>query len=161
MLFESTKTLLQSILLGLETGDESRWEDDIESGNTCLFEMHQMSGPLHRAYRTDSLNTGFASQSGIHERLSRAMQHVRSMVIAIRHRDRETALQSGTCALVEMNGVRPVPSSVSASGRAPADKGPSRAPRPQGAAAGRGVRTLAAGRSSTPNRKAGRVGRPS
>jgi hypothetical protein len=49
MLYESTKGLLQSILLSLETGDDSRWDDQTESGNAILFEMHQMSGSLYKA----------------------------------------------------------------------------------------------------------------
>lgn len=102
MLYDSTKTLLQTILRVLETDDESRWDDQNESGNACLYEMHQMSGPLYKAYRTD--NTNSVLQSRLPEKLNRAMPHVRSMVIAIRHRDRARALQSGKAALAEMNG---------------------------------------------------------
>ena len=51
MLYDSTKSLLQSILRSLETGDETRWDDQTESGNACLYEMHQMSGPLYKAYK--------------------------------------------------------------------------------------------------------------
>jgi hypothetical protein len=105
MLYDSTKTLLQSILRVLETGDESRWDDQVESGNAFLYEMHQMAGPMYRAYRTDSVNTNSAAQKGHHEKLYRAMPHARSMVIAIRHRDRGGALASGKAALAAMNGV--------------------------------------------------------
>jgi len=45
MLYESTKTLLGSILRSLEAGDPTTWDDQIESGNECLYEMHQMSVP--------------------------------------------------------------------------------------------------------------------
>lgn len=107
MLYDSTKTLLQSILRVLETGDESRWDDQIESGNACLYEMHQMAGPMYKAYRTDSGNANSVAQSSLPEKLYRAMPHVRSMVIAIRHRDRTSALDSGKAALAEMNGARP------------------------------------------------------
>jgi hypothetical protein len=101
MLYDSTKTLLQSIMRALETGDESRWDDQTESGNACLYEMHQMSGPQYKAYRTDAFNV---AQSSLPGRLNRAMPHVRLMVIAIRHRNRASAIENGHSALAEMNG---------------------------------------------------------
>jgi len=104
MLYESTKSLLQSILLSLETGDETRWDDLTESGNACRYEMHQMSGPQYMAYRSDKRNANSALQGTLPEKLVRAMPHVRLMVIAIRHKDQIRALESGTAALAEMNG---------------------------------------------------------
>ncbi|MGO9969673.1 MAG: hypothetical protein ACLPY2_20620 [Bryobacteraceae bacterium] len=104
MLYDSTKNLLQSILLSLETGDETLWDDQTESGNACLYEMHQMSGRLYKAYKSDSLNAHSVVQSSLPEKLNRAMPHVRTMVIAIRHRDHSRALESGKAALAEMNG---------------------------------------------------------
>jgi hypothetical protein len=106
MLYDSTKGLLQSILRSLETGDETRWDDHTESGNECLYEMHQMSEPRYKAYRSDGINANSLVQSTIPDKLSRAMPHVRTMVIAIRHKDQPRALQSGKAALAEMNGVR-------------------------------------------------------
>ena len=103
MLYNSTRSLLQSILLSLEANDETRWEDHIESGNTCLYEMHQMSGSLYKAYRSDSLGSNSAVQIALPEKLKRAMPHVRTMVIAIRHKDQIRALKSGKAALAEMN----------------------------------------------------------
>lgn len=107
MLYDSTKGLLQSILASLETGDGTRWDDQNESGNACLYEMHQMSGPLYRAYRSDSPNANLPGQSSLPEKLNRAMPHVRLMVIAIRHRDRTGAIERGKAALVEMNRTSP------------------------------------------------------
>ena len=106
MLFDSTKSLLQSIVQSLEAGDETRWDDQTELGNACLYEMHQMSGALYKAYRSDSLNANSAAQSGLPEKLKRAMPHVRTMVIAIRHKDQMRALAGGRAALAEMNGIR-------------------------------------------------------
>ena len=108
MLYDSTKSLLQSILWSLETGDETRWDDQTESGNACLYEMHQMSGALYKAYKSDSLNANSLVQSTLPDKLNRAMPHVRTMVIAIRHRDQPRALESGKAALAEMNGLIPV-----------------------------------------------------
>ena len=112
MLYDSTKNLLQSILRSLEAGDEIRWEDQAESGKSCLYEMHQMSGTLYRAYKVDSLNANSLAQSSHPEKLNRAIPHVRMMVIAIRHKDQDRALESGKAALAEMNGTGPSRSSV-------------------------------------------------
>lgn len=107
MLYDSTKNLLQSILQSLETGDETRWDDRIESGNACLYEMHQMSGALYKAYRFDSVSANSLRQGSLPEKLNRAMPHVRMMVISIRHKDQSRALESGKAALAELNGATP------------------------------------------------------
>ena len=103
MLYESTRGLLQSILQSLEAGDQARWDDQTESGNACLYEMHQMAGPLYKAYRSDNLNANSRAQVGFPQKLTRAMPHARMMVIAIRHKDRDLAIESGKAALAEMN----------------------------------------------------------
>ena len=103
MLYESTKGLLRSILSSLERGDGNRWDDQTESGIACLYEMHQMSNPLYKAYRYESTNATLPGQSSLPEKLNRAMPHVRTMVIAIRHKDQSTALESGKAALEELN----------------------------------------------------------
>ena len=103
MLYDSTKTLLRTILQSLERADQA-WDDHVESSKACLYEMHQMSRPLYKAYRSDSPTASSPSQSSLPVKLNLAMPHVRSMVIAIRHKDRTTAIQSGKAALAEMNG---------------------------------------------------------
>jgi hypothetical protein len=110
MLYDSTKSLLQSILQSLETVEEAGWDDQTESGNSCLYEMHQMSGSLYQPYRADRLNANSRAESGLPEKLSRAIPHVRTMVIAIRHKDQARALESGKAALAEMNVVPLIPS---------------------------------------------------
>jgi hypothetical protein len=111
MLYESTKSLLQTILRSLETGDDTGWDDQTESGNSCLYEMHQMSGSLYKPYRPDRLNPHSLAQSTLPDKLTRAIPHVRTMVIAIRHKDQTRALESGKAALAEMNGTsRSIPS---------------------------------------------------
>jgi hypothetical protein len=110
MLYDSTKNLLQSILCSLEAGDDNRWDDQTESGNACLYEMHQMSRPLYKAYRPDAQHATSLAQSSLPQKLNRAMPHVRLMVIAIRHRERSQALESGKAALAEMNRISlPIP----------------------------------------------------
>ena len=106
MLYDSTRNLLQGILRSLETDDQTGWDDQTESGNACLYEMHQMAKPLYKAYKSDSLRTDSLVQKTLHDRLGRAMPHVRTMVIAIRHKDQPRALESGKTALAEMNGIR-------------------------------------------------------
>jgi hypothetical protein len=104
MLYESTKNLLQSILWSLETGDENRFDDQTESGNSCLYEMHQMSKSLYKPYKSDGKNATALAQGNLPGKLTRAIPHVRTMVIAIRHKDEAQALESGRAALAEMNG---------------------------------------------------------
>jgi hypothetical protein len=124
MLYDSTKNLLQSILQSLETGDEALWDDQTESGNACLYEMHQMSGRLYKAYKSDNLNAHSVVQSSLPEKLHRAMPHVRTMVIAIRNKDQSRALVSGKAALAEMNGVNPsTPSGHSTESRTESTEG--------------------------------------
>jgi len=103
MLYESTKSLLQSIVQSLEIGDQTRWDDRTESGNACLYEMHQMCKPLYKPYESDRPNANSAGQSAIPESLSRAIPHVRTMVIAIRHKDQTRAIASGRAALAALN----------------------------------------------------------
>jgi len=92
MLYHSTKILLRSIVQSLETADESVWDDHIESGKECLYEMFQMTGPGATAMpHTD------ASQ-----KLSRAIPHMKLMLRAIRKKDQITAMAHGKAALAEM-----------------------------------------------------------
>lgn len=93
---------MRSIVQCLAGNDEVAWDDQIESGRECLYEMHQMT-------RAPSL----LDESSYHRwpanipdlgKLHRAMPHVKEMVTAIQHRDQTTALHSGKAALAEMNG---------------------------------------------------------
>jgi hypothetical protein len=102
VLQESTKTLLQSILRSLETAGEAGWDDRLESGSQCLYEMHQMTRPSYRAYRMDRLDAKWPAHIPDCHKLSRAMPHVKAMVTAIRHRDQARALQSGKLAIAEL-----------------------------------------------------------
>ena len=105
MLYDSTKSLLQSILRSLETVDDTGWDDQTESGNACLYEMHQMSVSLYTAYKRDAKNANSLVQTNLPVKLARAIPHVRRMVIAIRHKDQARALEGGKAALAEMNGI--------------------------------------------------------
>ncbi|HUI57885.1 MAG TPA: hypothetical protein VLY04_23070 [Bryobacteraceae bacterium] len=103
MLCDSTKALLESILKSLETPGQAEWDDHLESGNQCLYEMHQMTRPAYRAYKTTSSDK-WPTHVPDSQRLNRAMPHVKLMVRAIRRKDRVTAVASGRAALAEMNG---------------------------------------------------------
>ncbi len=96
MLFESTTLLLQNIVHSLEDGDERNWDDHLEYGNQCVYELFQMSRPERRKYS--------GPVATVFERCSRAIPHVRLMNRAIRQRDRATAIASGRAAVLEMNG---------------------------------------------------------
>jgi len=108
MLFESTKTLLRSIVQSLENGDTTVWDDRLESGLQCQYELHQMSRSSTRAYKVGSVP--------IADRAIRAIPHVRSMTIAIRKRNQVAALESGRMAVVELEEAnnRPRPANVPA-----------------------------------------------
>jgi hypothetical protein len=108
MLFESTRILLRGIVQSIEKGDLATWDDHLESGIQCLYELHQMSRPASRAYKTD-----VKSQAGgpVSDRAVQAIPHVKLMVSAIRRKDQSAALVAGRAAVVEMNGMvgpRPV-----------------------------------------------------
>ena len=106
MLCDSTKILLQAIIHSLETPEPAGWDDQIESGKQCLYEMHQMTRPSYRAYKTagsDKWPSHVPDGAG----LTRALPYVKAMVSAIRRKDRMMAVQSGNAALAEMNGSRP------------------------------------------------------
>jgi hypothetical protein len=92
MLYKSTKTLLRSILQSLEDADEIAWDDHIESGKECLYEMFQMTGP----------GATPAADVPVSENLSTAIPHVKSMLSAIRRRDRAMAVEHGKAAFAAM-----------------------------------------------------------
>ena len=92
MLYSSTKTLLRSILQSLEGGGEVGWDDQNESGKECLYEMFQMTGP----------GVTPAAAASVRGNLSRAIPHVKSMMTAIRRRDRATAVEHGKAAFAAM-----------------------------------------------------------
>ena len=92
MLYIRTKTLLRNIIQSLETANEGGWDDQIESGKECLYEMYQMSRP-GVASSVDRL----ASQ-----KLGRAIPNVKLMLGSIRRRDRVTAIEMGRAAIAEL-----------------------------------------------------------
>jgi hypothetical protein len=96
MVYDSTKILLRSIVLSLEAKNEAEWDEHIESGRECLYEMHQMTRTLCVA------STRPVGRSPHVERLHRAMPHVKNMVGAMRRKDHATALESGKAALAEL-----------------------------------------------------------
>lgn len=104
MLCESTKTLMRTILHSLDAPDQTGWDDPIESGNQCLYEMHQMTRPSYRAYKTTG-SEKWPSHLPDLAALNRAMPHVKAMMSAIHHKNRTMAIQSGNAALAEMNGI--------------------------------------------------------
>jgi hypothetical protein len=100
MLYDSTKTLLRTIIQSLETTDEVAWQDQIESAQNCVFEMHQMNHAL--AMVSEGVKKRLPVANPHCEKLDRAMPHVKTMMTAIRRRDQSAALESGRLALAEM-----------------------------------------------------------
>ncbi|SRR6266567_842881 len=102
MLYDSTKSLLRGILQSLETPNGVGWDDQVESGKQCLYEMHQMARPEYKGYRTEGPNGKPAGPVPVSAKVTRAIPHVKVMVHAIRRKDQATALESGKAALAEM-----------------------------------------------------------
>ena len=92
MLYHSTKTLLSTILQSLERADDIAWDDHIESGKECLYEMAQMS--------TQAVASAVDRQAS--QKASRAIPHVKLMMSAILRRDRAEAMEHGRAAFATM-----------------------------------------------------------
>jgi len=102
VLYHSTKTLLRSILESLEKADEAQWDDRLEFGNQCLYEIHQMTRQSYQPYKKDSPNVQWLSQIPDFERAKQAMPYVKLMMRAIHRRDQVAALESAKAALAAM-----------------------------------------------------------
>jgi hypothetical protein len=102
MLYYSTIALLKNILESLETADEGQWDDRLEFGHQCLYEIHQMARQSYQPYRKDSPNIQWPSQIPDSERAKQAIPHVKRMMRAIHHRDQAAALESAKAALAAM-----------------------------------------------------------
>lgn len=101
MMYESTRTLLQRIVQSLAVTDDIAWDDQIESGRECLYEMHQMTRVLTLPDKT-AYHRWAASIPDL-GKLQKAIPHVKEMVAAIQQRDQPTALHTGKAALAKMN----------------------------------------------------------
>jgi hypothetical protein len=99
MWYGNTKNLLESIVRGLKTEppkNDAEWQAQTELVQACLTEMVEMSEP------TVNQSMGATSRYVHHpvaNKLNRAMPHVRSMLTAMRERDRTTALAHGEVTL--------------------------------------------------------------
>jgi hypothetical protein len=105
MLFESTTLLLRSVVNSLDSQGETAWEDHLEYGRQCLYELAQMSRSSSRAYKAGDPNPKFhAAVVPAFERAARTIPHVKLMNAALRKKDRLGALQNGRTAVAEMDG---------------------------------------------------------
>jgi hypothetical protein len=97
MFYGSTKTLLESVVRGLKTEppqNDAEWQAQTELVQGCLTEMVEMSEPtVHPSMGARYVHRPVA------DKLNRAMPHVRSMLTAMRDRDRTTALAHGETTL--------------------------------------------------------------
>ena len=99
MWYGSTKNLLESIVRGLNTEppqNDAEWQAQTDLVQACLAEMVEMSEP------TANPSMGATSRYVHHpvaDKLNRAMPYVRSMLTAMRDRDRTTALAHGETTL--------------------------------------------------------------
>src|ERR1051326_4014725 len=104
MLQESTTVLLTKLVQSLESAGKADWDDQIEFGQECLYEMHQMTRTSFKAYRNLSSDAKWPTHLPNSAKLNRAIPHVKDMIRAIRQRDQAAAVVSGKAALAEMNG---------------------------------------------------------
>ena len=99
MFYGSTKTLLESIVRGLKTEppqNDAEWQSQTDLVQACLTEMAEMSAPpVHPSMGATSRYVN----RPVADKLNRAMPHVRSMLTAMRDRDRTTALAHGETTL--------------------------------------------------------------
>ena len=99
MWYGNTKNLLESVVRRLKTDvpqDDAEWQAQTDPVQACLTEMVEMSEP------TVNQSMGATSRYVYHpvaDKLNRAMPHVRSMLTAMRDRDRTTALAHGETTL--------------------------------------------------------------
>ena len=100
MVYDSTKSLLGSIIRSLETADEAAWDDRLELGGECLYEMSQMT--RYQPCRRDPADPQWSRNIPDCEKARRAMQQIKLMMTAIRHRDQTTALENARAALAAM-----------------------------------------------------------
>ena len=99
MWYGNTKSLLESIVRGLKAEppqDDAEWQAQTELVQACLTEMAEMSAPpIHPSMGATSRYV----HRPVADKLNRAMPHVRSMLTAMRDRDRTTALAHGETTL--------------------------------------------------------------
>jgi len=94
MVFESTTRLLLKIVQSLANDFDVPWEDDLEFGRQCIYELHQMS-------RHEDVQSTLVTASN---RALSAIPYVKLMNSSIRHRDRVVAIENGRKAIREMTG---------------------------------------------------------
>jgi hypothetical protein len=108
MVYDSTKTLLRSIIQSLETADEAAWDDLHELGKACIYEMSQMSRQSYQPCRKDLANTQWPSHLPNSGKGIEALPHVKLMVghSASRSSDRTRKRQGRSRCNVTHGGYR-------------------------------------------------------
>jgi hypothetical protein len=99
MVYASTKTVLIKIVQVLEAPGEIAWEEQVESGNECLYELHQMTRSSFQAYE---VNSKWPKKGPCRVDVNVVLVHAKAMVRAIRRKDRAGALISGRAAIDAM-----------------------------------------------------------
>jgi len=99
MWYGSTKSLLESVVRWLKSEvpqDDAEWQTQTDLVQACLAEMAEMSEPTVNPSKG---STSRYVHRPVADKLNRAMPHVRSMMTAMRDRDRATALAHGETTL--------------------------------------------------------------
>jgi len=160
MLFESTTFLLRRIVTSLENDVEDQWDDHIEFGNQCLYELHQMSRSTSRPSRHDS-NAKFQTGTPPFARAISTIPHVKVMMRAIRHKDQSAAVEAGRAALAVMDGIRTAATPVPPAERKPENSVPASPPKRPAKMVHRHKKPETRKRAAAAKGKATRVSAPS
>jgi hypothetical protein len=98
MMYTDAKNSLKSIVDWLDGTDKAGWERQIEFGEQCRSDMERTARPKYSGARKGSHTSG-PERNPDAGRLNRAILHVRTMLTAMRNRNRAAALEHGRAAM--------------------------------------------------------------
>jgi hypothetical protein len=102
MFYDTTKESPKNVVEWLEGSNQAGWEDLIGTGEEVLSEIEHMARPIYRPDRTGSFGEELPIDNPFAENLNGATPEVRSMLRAMRMRNRAAALEHGRAALAVM-----------------------------------------------------------
>lgn len=102
MFYDTTKESLKNVVEWLEDDNQAAWGDLIRAGEEVLYEIEHMARPIKRPDKTGSFGEELPIDNPFAENLNGAIPEVRSMLRAMRMRNRAAALGHGRAALAVM-----------------------------------------------------------
>ena len=95
----ATKDDIESIVRWLEGIDEDQWHDQIELATEAISELRRIARGSVRRDKPLSRSAVMPTFSDESKKASTAIQDVNAMIVAMRRRDRTTAVRYGKTAL--------------------------------------------------------------